>query len=101
MCKVSPNVFKKGLVKTVTSSQSRGVYVSPEAGLYDYPVASLSVTATGPISGQGDTGGKAGLLMCKHDHYTPARKMRRDVRALTAHNHPEGRFYPQHISHCA
>ena len=24
----------------------------------------------------------------------PARKMRRDVRALTARNHPEGRFYP-------
>ena len=30
--------------------------------------------------------GKAGLLIRKHDHYTPARKMRRDVRALTATN---------------
>jgi len=39
-------------------------------------------------------GGKAGLLIRKHDHFTPARKMRQDVRALTAHNHPEGRYYP-------
>ena len=39
-------------------------------------------------------GRKAGSLTRKHDHYTPTRKMRRDVRALTARNHPEGRFYP-------
>jgi len=26
-------------------------------------------------------GGKAGLLIRKHDHFTPARKMRRDARA--------------------
>ena len=38
------------------------------------------------------TGGKSGLLICKHDRLTRARKMRRDVRALTARNHPEGRF---------
>ena len=38
--------------------------------------------------------GKAGLLIRKHDYFKPARKMRRDVRALTARNHPEGRFYP-------
>ena len=30
-------------------------------------------------------GGKAGLLIRKHDHYTSARKMRRGFRALTAH----------------
>ena len=30
----------------------------------------------------------------KHDHFTPARKMRGDVRALTVRNHPEGLFYP-------
>jgi len=30
--------------------------------------------------------GKAGSLIRKHDPYTPARKMRRDVRALTARN---------------
>ena len=30
----------------------------------------------------------------KHDHYTPAREIRRDVRALAARNHPEGRYYP-------
>ena len=30
----------------------------------------------------------------KDDHFTPARKMRRDGRALKAPNHPEGRFYP-------
>ena len=37
-------------------------------------------------------GVKAGSLVRKHDHYTPARKMRRDVRALRARNHPEGQF---------
>jgi len=36
----------------------------------------------------------AGLLIRNHDHFTPAREMRRDVRALTARNHPKGRFYP-------
>ena len=36
-------------------------------------------------------GGGAGLFIRKHDHYTPARKMRRDGRALTARNQPEGR----------
>ena len=40
-------------------------------------------------------GGKAGSFILKHDHFTPARKMRRDVRALTTRNHPEGRFYPR------
>jgi len=39
-------------------------------------------------------GGKARLLIRKYDHFTPAREMRRDVRALTARNHPEGRYYP-------
>jgi len=40
--------------------------------------------------------GKAGLLIRKHDHYTPARKTRRDVRVNSPYNcsHPEGRFYP-------
>ena len=33
-------------------------------------------------------GKKAGLLIRKHDQYTPARKMRRDVRALAARNKP-------------
>jgi len=36
--------------------------------------------------------GTASLLIRKHDHITPARQMRRDVRALTARNHPQGRF---------
>jgi hypothetical protein len=36
-------------------------------------------------------GGVAVFLIRKHDHFTPARKMRRDVRALTARNHPRGR----------
>ena len=40
------------------------------------------------------TGGKAGSLICKHDHLTPARKMRRDVRALKVRDHHERRFYP-------
>ena len=35
-------------------------------------------------------GGAAGSLIQRHDHFTPARKMRRDVRALTAHNHRGG-----------
>ena len=33
-----------------------------------------------------------GALIRKRGHFTPARKMRRDVRALTARNHPEGRW---------
>ena len=33
------------------------------------------------------TGGKACLLIRKHDHFTPAREIRRHVRAL-ARNHP-------------
>ena len=38
-------------------------------------------------------GGKAGSLICKyHDHHTPTRKMSPDVRALTACDHPRGRF---------
>ena len=39
-------------------------------------------------------GAKASLSIRKHDHFTPARKTRRDARAVTARNHPEGRFYP-------
>ena len=35
-------------------------------------------------------GGEACLLIRKHDHYTPARKTRRDVRALTSRNRPKG-----------
>jgi len=35
--------------------------------------------------------GKASLLIRKHDHYTPARELRRDGRAITARNHPERR----------
>jgi hypothetical protein len=30
----------------------------------------------------------------RDNHFTPAREMRRDVRALTVRNHPEGRYYP-------
>jgi len=41
----------------------------------------------------GTNGGKAGSLIRKHDHSKPARKMRRDVRALTARNHPEGGYW--------
>jgi len=37
---------------------------------------------------------KAGLLILKHDHFTPARQFRQDVRAPTARNHAEGRSYP-------
>jgi len=37
--------------------------------------------------------GKACLLIRRHDHFTPARPMRRDVKALTARNHPAGRYY--------
>jgi len=37
-------------------------------------------------------GGGAGLLIRRHGHFTPAREMRRDVRAPTARNHPEGRY---------
>ena len=33
-------------------------------------------------------GGEAGLLIRKHDHFTPTRKIRRHVKAL-ARNHPE------------
>jgi len=32
-------------------------------------------------------GGMACSMIRKNDHFTPAREMRRDVRALTAHNH--------------
>ena len=34
-------------------------------------------------------GGIACSLIRNHDHFTSAREMRRDVRAATAHNHPE------------
>ena len=34
-------------------------------------------------------GGKACLLICKHDHFTPTREIKRYVRALAC-NHPEG-----------
>jgi len=34
--------------------------------------------------------GKVGSLIRKHDNFTPARKMRRNVRGLTALDHPEG-----------
>ena len=39
-------------------------------------------------------GGGACLSIRKYDHFTPAREMRRDIKALTARNHPEGRYYP-------
>ena len=39
-------------------------------------------------------GGIACLSIRKHDHFTPTREMRRYVRALTARNHPEGRYCP-------
>jgi len=42
----------------------------------------------------GEEGGKAGSLIRKHVPYTPARRMRRDVRALTSRNHPDWRCYP-------
>ena len=38
-------------------------------------------------------GGKAGLLIRKHDHFTPTREIRRHVRAL-ARNRPGGRYCP-------
>ena len=38
------------------------------------------------------TGGKAGLSIRKHDHFTPAREMRRDIKALAARERPEGRY---------
>jgi len=38
-------------------------------------------------------GEKAGLLIRKHDHHTPLREIRRGIRALTAHNRPEGRYF--------
>ena len=37
-------------------------------------------------------GKNAGLLSRKHDHFTPARRMRRDVRALTARTQGLDRF---------
>jgi len=39
-----------------------------------------------------EQGGKAGSSIRKHDHYTPARQTRRDVRATKARDHPGGRF---------
>ena len=42
----------------------------------------------------GQGGGGVGSSIRKHDHYTPARKIRRDVRDLTARNHPKERFNP-------
>ena len=33
------------------------------------------------------------ICTCKHDHSTPARNMRRDVRTLASRNHPEKRQY--------
>ena len=42
-------------------------------------------------------GGKAGLLIRKHDHYTPTRGIERHVRAIT-HNHPEGWKLQGHVS---
>ena len=44
--------------------------------------------------GPAERGGGAWLLIRKRDHFSPARKMRQGVRALTARNHP-GRFYPK------
>ena len=45
-----------------------------------------------PLSLSPSRGGKPGLLIGKYDHFTPARKMRRDVR-LTASQHPEVRLF--------
>jgi len=42
-------------------------------------------------------GGKAGLLIRKHDHFTPTRENKRHVRAL-ARNHPEGWKLQGHVS---
>jgi len=42
-------------------------------------------------------GGKACLLIRKHDHFTPTREIKRHVRAL-ARNHPEGWKLQRHIS---
>ena len=39
-----------------------------------------------------EQGGKAGSSIRKHDHYTPTRQTRRDVRATKARDHPGGRF---------
>ena len=40
-------------------------------------------------------GGEAGLLIRKHDHFTPARKMRRD-----ADNHPVRKRHREQVSVC-
>ena len=37
---------------------------------------------------------EASLSVRKYDHFTPAREMRRDSRALTAHNTPKGSLHP-------
>ena len=37
-------------------------------------------------------GGKACLSIRKHNHFTPAREIRRNVRTFTARNRPEGRY---------
>ena len=45
-------------------------------------------------------GGKACLLLCKYDHFSPTREIRRHVRAL-ARNYPEGWNLQRHVSPAA
>ena len=45
-------------------------------------------------------GGEAGLLIRKHDHFTPTREIRRHVWAL-ARNHPDGCKLQGHVSTAA
>ena len=42
-------------------------------------------------------GGKAGLLIRKHDHFTPAREIRRDVRALQPATAPQDNLHRGHV----
>ena len=62
-------------------------------GFYNTPFSSLEwERSTALLAGREGRGGGGGacLLIGKHYHFTPARGVRRDIKALTARNHPEG-----------
>ena len=61
--------------------------------------AELSVLLSAVPAHNGHLRGKTVFLIHNHDHLTPAREVRRDVRALKARNNPEGQYYPmnQHV----
>jgi hypothetical protein len=85
----------KSRVRTAQDKSGTFVHVNDRSQwspLHNLSSQSLLVSSCAP-GVRCTTGGKAGLSIRKHDQFTPARKMRRDVRALTVRSHPEGCVY--------